>query len=87
MGCCVENPEDLVLAHDQILFAIQLDVAAGVLPEQDAIADLDIQRDHLAVFEALALADGDHFALLGLFLGRIGDVEAAVHLFFLLDPS
>ena len=68
-GRRVENPEDFVLTHDQVLFAIQLDVAAGVLAEQDAVADLHVERNHLAVFQALALADGDDFAFLRLLFG------------------
>ena len=85
-GCGVENAEDFVLTHDQVLFAIQLDVAAGVLAEQDAVARLDVERNHFAVFQALAFADGHDFAFLGLFFGRVGNVQAALHLLLLLNP-
>ncbi len=85
LGLRVENAEDLVLTHDQELFAIQLDVAAGVLAEQDAVAHLHVERDHFAVFQALAFADGHHFALLGLLFGRVGDVQAALHLLLSLQ--
>src|SRR5450755_2932261 len=47
---CVENSEDFVLTHDQVLFVIQLDVAAGILAEQDAVADLNIEDHNLPVF-------------------------------------
>ena len=35
--------------------AIQLDVAAGIFAEQDAVADLHVQRDNFAVFRLLPL--------------------------------
>ena len=41
--------------------------------------------DALAVLVGLAGADGDHLALLRLFLGRVGDDDAADFLFFFLD--
>src|SRR5437660_499936 len=69
-----------------ICFAIQFDIAAGVLPEQNAIANLNVERNHLAVFEAFAFSDRHHFALLGLFLGRIGNVQTTLHCLLLLNP-
>src|SRR5262249_42334640 len=85
-GVGVEDAEHFVFAHDEIFVVIQFDIAAGVLAEQDAVAGLDVQRYGGAVLEALAFSDGDDFALLGLFLGGVGDVQAALHLLFLLDP-
>ena len=41
------------------------------------VADLDIHRDELAGIVALARTDGNHFALIGLFAGRIGKNDAA----------
>src|SRR5579885_2504466 len=82
LGGCFQDAEDLVLPHDQILFAIQLDVAARILAKQDAITHLHVQRDHFAVFQTLALAYRHHFALLGLLFGGVGNVQAALHLLF-----
>ncbi len=81
-----QNAEDLVLTHDQVLVAIQLDVVARVLAKQDAIADLHVESQHLAVFRALAIADGDHLALLRLFFRRVGDVETTLHGLAFFDP-
>ena len=35
--------EDLILAHNQQLFTVDLNLRAAVLPKQDAIACVDIQ--------------------------------------------
>src|SRR3546814_12886966 len=48
------------------------------------VAGLDIQRGHLAVFGLGAGADGDDFAFLRLFLGGVGDDDAAGGLLFRL---
>src|SRR6266545_3671618 len=69
-----ENAEHVLLLHDEILLAVQRDLAAGVLAEQDPIAGP--HRDHLA--------------LLGLLLGGVGDDDAAVRdlsLFEALDQD
>ena len=58
---------DVFFAHHEQFFAVDLDGLAGVLAEQDAVADFDVERTNLAVFETLAFADGYDFALIGLF--------------------
>ena len=47
-----------------------------------SVAFLDVERDALAVLVGLAGSDGDHLALLRLFLGRVGDDDAANLLLF-----
>src|SRR6185437_15379622 len=81
-----EHAQDFFLAQDQQIFAIQLDLAARVLAEQDVVAFLHVERQHLAVFGHLALANGNDLALLRLFLGRIGDDDATAHGFLFFDP-
>ena len=61
-------------------------LAAGVLPEQDAVADLDVEGDQFAVVEPLAMTDSHDFALLRLLLGRIGDDDAVARGFLFVDP-
>ena len=68
-----ENAHDVALLHDQQLLAVDLDLGARPLAEQDAVADRDIDRDQLAALIAAARANGDDFALGGLFLGRVGN--------------
>src|SRR5438132_491981 len=86
--CChVDSPssafdhaEDVLLAHDEVLLAVDLDLRSGVLPEQDLVADLDVEGRQLAVVVHLALADRVHLTLLRLLLGGIRDDDAALRL-------
>src|SRR6267378_4667194 len=82
----LENGEDVVLAHDQILLVVDLHLGAGVLPEQDLVPGLHVERDLLALVGDLAVTDGDHLGLLGLLLGRVRDDDPAFLDFFLLEP-
>src|SRR6516164_4383476 len=68
-----ENAHDVALLHDQQLLAVDLDLGARPFAEQHAVADLDVDRDQLAALVAAARANGDDFALGGLFLGRVGN--------------
>src|SRR6188472_1036439 len=76
IGLRREHAEDLFLAHDQVFLALELDLLPGVLAEEDLVPSLDVERRDLAVLVGLALADRDHFALLGLFLGAVGTMIA-----------
>jgi hypothetical protein len=49
------------------------------------VAFLDIERDARAVVFRLARAHGDNLALLRLFLGRVGDDDAADFLLAFID--
>src|SRR5437899_3274289 len=75
-----DHAEDVLLAHDEVLLAVDLDLRSGVLAEQDPVADLHVERQHLAVLVHLALADGDHLALLRLLLGGVRNDDAALGL-------
>src|SRR5256712_7586317 len=81
----VENGEDVFLAHDEVLLVVDLDLGTRVLPEQDFVAGLHVEGDLLAVVADLAVADGDHLALLRLFLGRVRDDDPALLDLFLLE--
>src|ERR1022692_44716 len=72
-----QNAEHFFLAHDQEIFAINLDFRAGILTEQDAIACLHIQREGFALVIGLAPAHRDHFALLRLVFGAVGNDDSA----------
>jgi hypothetical protein len=74
------NPENLVLPQNEVFFAIELDLGAGILAEQDAVAGLDFRGDALARIEQLSAAYSLDFGLLRLFLGAIGNDDAAAAL-------
>ena len=59
----LNDGEDVFLANDEQFIAIDLDRLAGILAKQHAIANLDIERTHLAAFEDLAVAYRQDFAL------------------------
>src|SRR5689334_6595982 len=75
---------DVFFAHHEQLFAVDLDGAAGVLAEEDLVADFHVDRKELAVFIFLARADGEDLALVGLLGGGVGDDDAgsSLALFF-----
>src|SRR6266446_1402493 len=75
-----DHAEDVLLAHDEVLFTVDLDLGSGVLPEQNRVPRLDVERGQLALVVHLALADRDHLALLGLLLRRVGDDDATLGL-------
>ena len=71
--------------HDDQVLAVELDLGAGPLAEQHPVAGLDVERLDLAVLAAGTRADGDDLALHRLFLGRVGDDDAARGLLLRFD--
>src|SRR5690349_12960023 len=70
--------EDVAAREDQQILPVDGDLGAAVFRVHDLIADRDVDRDQLAgLLRALARADGENLALLGLLLGRVGDDESA----------
>src|ERR1700679_860690 len=83
----LEDAEDFFFAHDQQLFAVQLDLGARVLAEEDVIPGLDVEREHLAFVVRLALADGDDFALLWVFFCGVRDDDSATNALAFFNPT
>src|ERR1700760_2753614 len=83
----LEDAEDFVFLHDEEVFAIDFDLGAAPLAEEDAIAGLDVEGEYLAFVVGLTLTDGDDFAFLWLFLGGVGDDDAATHGLALFDTA
>src|ERR1700722_1702613 len=81
----LEDPHDVAFLHDQVFDAVDLDLGARPLAEQDPIAGLHIQRDQLAGLVAAARADGDDLALGGLLFGGVGNDDAAGALLLGID--
>src|SRR5882762_10879106 len=84
-GGTFDDPHDVGLLHDEEIVAIELDLGAGPLAEQDAVALLDVERNERALFIPGARADGDDLAFHRLFLGRVRNDDAALGLAFFLD--
>ena len=61
-----------------MLLAVDLDLGARVLAEQDRVARLDLEGLDGTVVATLAVTDGDDLALLGLLLRGVGDDDAAL---------
>src|ERR1700704_1996989 len=80
-----EDAHDVAFFHDQQFLAVELDLGAGPLAEQHAVADLEVDRDQLASFVAATRADGGDFALRRLFLGTVRNDDAASGLLFGVD--
>src|SRR4030042_2084776 len=67
------DAEDVVLAHDQALLAVDLHLGPRILAEKDPVARRDIRLDQLAVFSRLSLAHGDNQPFHRLLLGGVGN--------------
>src|SRR2546423_11091488 len=72
-----EDAHDVAFLHDQEILTVELNLGAGPLAEQHAVADLEVDRDQLPGIVAAARTNGGDFALRGLFLGGIGNDDAA----------
>src|SRR6185437_9815988 len=82
-----DDAHDVGFLHDQEFLAVDLDLGAAPLAEQDPVAGLDVEGNELAVFVAGARAGGDDFALLRLLLGGVRNDDAALRLFLAFDAT
>src|SRR5439155_17189432 len=74
----LDNREDVLLADDEELLVVDLELGPGVLRVQDRVALLDVDALALAVIEDASRPDGQDRALLGLFLRGVGKDDAAL---------
>src|SRR5258706_15798554 len=82
----LDDAEDFVLAQDDVLVVVDLDLGAGVLPEEDLVADLHLERDSLAGLVELAGADRDDLAFHRLLFRGVGDDDPTLVLLRRLEP-
>src|SRR5713101_2269768 len=82
----LDDGEHILLAQDQVLLVVQLDLGARVLAEEDLVAGLHVPGDLLALVVHLPVPNRDHLALLALFLGGVRDDDAALLDLFLVLP-
>src|SRR5215217_7161848 len=73
--------------HDDEVLAVDLDLCAGPLPEQDAIASLHIERYELAALIASPRPGGDDLPFLRLLLRGIRNDDATLRLLFSVDAA
>ena len=71
-GGRLDDAHDVAFLHDQQVLAVELDLGAGPLAEQDPFADRDAQGDQVALVVARTRAHSHNLALHGLFLGGVG---------------
>src|SRR5579864_239660 len=81
-ACCLlptrlHDRQNVFLAHDEQLFALDLDLGAGILGVEHLGALAHLERRALAVVVELAWAYRQHGATLWLLLSRIGQDHAA----------
>src|SRR6516162_8083049 len=82
----VDDAHHVGFLHDQVVLTVDLDLGAGPLAEQDAVAGLEVEWDQLAGIVSRARSDGDDLAFLGLLLGGVGNDDAACRPLIGLDP-
>ncbi|AEM40302.1 hypothetical protein KVU_0463 [Ketogulonicigenium vulgare WSH-001] len=82
-----DNAQNVAFLHDQQLFTFDGDLGARPFTEQNAVAGFHRRCDQLARILTCAFANGDDFALSGLFFCAIGDDQTALGLFFALHTA
>src|SRR5207249_2966511 len=86
-GCLAfDDAQHFLLADDHVLLAVELDLGAGILAEEDAVPRLDVEGNHFALVVLFAAPHGDDFSLLGLLLGRVGNDDPALRSLLLFNP-
>src|SRR6478752_5977570 len=81
----LQHAHDVGLLHDQEILAVDLDLGAGPFAEQHAVANLEVDRNQLAGLVTATRTDRYDLALRGLFLGSVGNDDAASGFVFGID--
>src|SRR5437763_1244527 len=82
-----DDTHNVGFLHDNEVLAVDLDFGARPFSKEHSVANLHVEWIELAVIPPGAGPGGDHFALHRLFLGGIGDDDAALRLFLLFDAA
>src|ERR1700746_1113295 len=72
-GAALDDAHDVGLLHDHQFLAVEANLCARPLSEQHAVAGLDVERVHLAVFPAGTRPDSDALAFHRFFLSGVGN--------------
>ena len=76
----VDDAHNVGFLHDQEFLTVDLDFGAGPFAKQHPIAGLEVVRNQLPAFVACSGTYGDDLAFLRLFLGGVGNDDAALRL-------
>src|SRR6266550_1013294 len=80
-----DDGQHVILFHDEVVLAVEPDLLAGILAEQNAVASFDLKRHPLAFVVGLPVADSHYRALLRLLFRAVGDDDSADSLFAFRD--
>ena len=80
-----DDGENLFFAEKEVDHFVELHFGAGVLADEDLVADLDVEGDLLAVLVEGAGAEGNDLGFLRFLLGGVRDDNAALDFFSLFD--
>src|SRR5271167_2135423 len=83
----IHDAEDVGFLHDQQVFTVDLDLGAGPLAEQNAVAFLDFKGHENASFVARAGAGCNNLTFLRFLFGGIGDDDATCGFFLGIQPA
>src|SRR5439155_4612130 len=72
-----QNREDVVLAQDDVVLAVDLHFGPGVLADQDGVARLDRELLDGAVVEPLSAADSNHLRFERFLFRVVGNEQTA----------
>src|SRR5262245_290059 len=72
----LDDREDVLLADDQELVALDLELGPGVLGVEALLPELDVHRLALPIVKGAARTHGDDLAFLGLLLGGVRQDDA-----------
>jgi len=72
-----DNRKDVLLGQDQQVFIVELELSSGVLGEEHLIANLNVERNPIAIVIATSLTGRDDRAALRLLLRGIGKNDPA----------
>jgi hypothetical protein len=89
LACCraLNDSQNLIFAHDQQLFVVDLDFRATVLTKKDPIAGTYIEGLACTVFSVLAFPHSDDFTFLWLLFGGVRDDDPAPNLLPLFNSA
>src|ERR1700685_1057340 len=82
-----DDTQDVIFTNDEVVLAGEICLGSTVFSEENAVPDLHVGLAHAPVLLNFAIADGQHFTLGRLFLGRIRNDDSALALALLFHAT